>query len=162
MTANSTLDLFLKPGHLIRRAQQIAVAIFMEECSRFDITPVQYAALAAIADNPGVDATRLSHLVALDRSTIGSVLERLEAKDLVLRSASADDRRVKRLRLSESGRRLLRKLETAVERTQQRIVEPLSADERNLFLQLLTRLVESNNELSRAPARPGREAIPDS
>src|SRR5712692_205584 len=33
------------PGHLIRRSQQIAVAIFMEETKAFDLTPVQYATL---------------------------------------------------------------------------------------------------------------------
>jgi len=49
-------DLYSKPGHLIRRAQQIAVAIFMEECANFDLTPVQYAALVAIRENPGTDA----------------------------------------------------------------------------------------------------------
>ncbi len=148
----------LKPGHLIRRAQQIAVAIFMEECAGFDLTPVQYATLAAIAAHPGLDATRLSYLVALDRSTIGSVLERLEAKALVERTPSADDRRVKRLRIRPAGRKLLRDVDEAVERAQQRIVAPLDREERNTFLRLLARLVESNNELSRAPARPSAES----
>ncbi len=81
-------DLHAMPGHLIRRAQQIAVAIFMEECAEFDLTPVQYAALAAIRENPGTDATRLSALIAFDRSTLGSVLERLEARKLVTRYSS--------------------------------------------------------------------------
>ncbi|HEY0878082.1 MAG TPA: MarR family transcriptional regulator [Zeimonas sp.] len=148
----------LKPGHLIRRAQQIAVAIFMEECAAFDLTPVQYAALSAIAANGDLDATRLSYLVALDRSTIGSVLERLEAKALVERTPSAEDRRIKRLRIRPAGRRLLDEVEAAVERAQQRIVAPLSDDERRIFLRLLARLVECNNELSRAPARPGPES----
>lgn len=147
----------LKPGHLIRRAQQIAVAIFMEECAGFDLTPVQYAALAAIDANPDLDATRLSYLVALDRSTIGSVLERLEAKALVERTPSADDRRVKRLRIRPAGRRLLAEVEESVERAQQRIVAPLDGDERRTFLRLLARLVECNNELSRAPARADGE-----
>jgi len=145
-------QLNLKPGHLIRRAQQIAVAVFMDECGRFDVTPVQYAALTAIAVQPDIDATRLSQLIALDRSTTGSVLERLEAKALVLRSASPEDRRIKLLRLSDSGHALLREVEAAVERAQQRIVAPLRPDERRTFLRLLARLVESNNALSRAPA----------
>ncbi len=141
-----------KPGHLIRRAQQIAVAIFMEECAAFDLTPVQYAALTAIGVQPDLDATRLSQLIALDRSTTGSVLERLEAKALVRRSPDAGDRRVKRLRLSEAGRALLRAVDAAVERAQQRIVAPLRPEERRTFIRLLTQLVESNNALSRAPA----------
>ena len=145
-------QLNLKPGHLIRRAQQIAVAVFMDECGRFDVTPVQYAALTAIGVQPDIDATRLSQLIALDRSTTGSVLERLEAKALVQRNASPEDRRIKLLRLSDSGRALLREVEAAVERAQQRIVAPLQPDERKTFLRLLARLVESNNALSRAPA----------
>jgi len=147
----SLAQLNLKPGHLIRRAQQIAVAVFMEECGRFDITPVQYAALTAIDHQPDIDATRLSQLIALDRSTTGSVLERLEAKSLVVRSPSPGDRRVKLLRLSDGGRALLRKVDAAVERAQSRIVAPLRPEERKTFMRLLTQLVESNNALSRAP-----------
>lgn len=145
-------QLRLKPGHLIRRAQQIAVAVFMEECGRFDITPLQYAALTAIGQQPDIDATRLAQLIALDRSNIGSVLERLEAKSLLLRSASAEDRRIKLLRLSSSGRALLRKVDLAVEHAQDRILAPLKPGERKTFMRLLTLLVESNNALSRAPA----------
>jgi DNA-binding MarR family transcriptional regulator len=141
-----------KPGHLIRRAQQIAVAVFMEECAQFDLTPVQYAALAAIHLQPGIDATRLSQLIALDRSTTGSVLERLEAKELVLRSASPEDRRIKLLRLSAAGLALLEEVEAAVERAQLRIVAPLAPAQRKTFMRLLAQLVESNNALSRAPA----------
>ena len=153
-------QLRLKPGHLIRRAQQIAVAVFMEECGRFDITPLQYAALTAIGQQPDIDATRLAQLIALDRSNIGSVLERLEAKSLLLRSASAEDRRIKLLRLSSSGRALLRKVDLAVEHAQDRILAPLKPGERKTFMRLLTLLVESNNALSRAPA--GLVGRPDS
>ncbi len=74
------------PGHLIRRAHQISTAQFAEECAGFDLTSVQYAALVAIKANPDVDATRLSALIAFDRSTIGGVLERLEAKGFVSHS----------------------------------------------------------------------------
>src|SRR5882762_4875440 len=84
-------DVYQKPGHLIRRAQQIAVSIFLEECAPLDITPVQYAALVTVRENPGIDATRLSALVAFDRSTLGNVLERLESKGLIVRIGSTED-----------------------------------------------------------------------
>jgi DNA-binding MarR family transcriptional regulator len=77
-----------KPGHLIRRLQQIAVAIFMNETKAFDITPVQYAALLAIDLYPGVDQTALVNIIAFDRSTIGDVVERLIAKGLARRARS--------------------------------------------------------------------------
>src|ERR1700742_3589593 len=85
-----TMDaVYTAPGYLFRRMQQIAVAIFVEECKAFDLTPVQYAALIAIHTHPGIDATRLSAVIAFDRSTLGNVIERLEAKKVIERKASA-------------------------------------------------------------------------
>ncbi len=93
-----TMDaVYTAPGYLFRRMQQIAVALFVEECKAFDLTPVQYAALVAIHTHPGIDATRLSAVIAFDRSTLGSVIERLEAKKLIDRKPSGEDKRVKLL-----------------------------------------------------------------
>src|SRR5882762_1042564 len=81
-----TMDaVYAAPGYLFRRMQQIAVAIFVEECRAFDLTPVQYASLVAISTHPGIDATRLSAVIAFDRSTLGNVIERLGAKKFIVR-----------------------------------------------------------------------------
>src|SRR6202007_3004105 len=89
-----TMDaVYTAPGYLFRRMQQIAVALFVEECKAFDLTPVQYASLVAIHTHPGIDATRLSAVIAFDRSTLGSVIERLEAKDYIERKAAREDKR---------------------------------------------------------------------
>jgi DNA-binding MarR family transcriptional regulator len=146
-------DVYTRPGHLIRRAQQIAVAIFMEETASLDVTPVQYAALVAIREHPGIDATRLSALVAFDRSTLGSVLERLEAKALIARTGSPGDKRVKRLALTPAGARLLQEVEPAIARAQERILAPLAPEDRRRFMDLLGQLVELNNGASRVPLR---------
>src|SRR6201999_634891 len=92
---------------LFRRMQQIAVAIFVEECQVFDLTPVQYAALIAIHTHPGIDATRLSAVIAFARSTLGNVIERLQAKRLIERKPSGEDKRIKLLYLTKSGAGLL-------------------------------------------------------
>lgn len=146
-------DLQTQPGHLIRRAQQIAVAIFIEECAAFDLTPVQYAAMVAIQENEGIDATRLSAQIAFDRSTLGNVLERLEARGLIERFASADDKRIKLLKLTAQGRIVTRRAEAAVRRTQDRILAPLAPKDRRVLLELLAQLVELNNDASRVPQR---------
>lgn len=146
-------DLHAMPGHLIRRAQQIAVAIFIEECAAFDLTPVQYATLVAIREHEGIDATRLSATVALDRSTLGNVLERLETRGLVLRSASADDKRVKLLKVSPAGRALVKRAQASALRAQERILAPLQPKDRQTLMNLLSQLVELNNDASRAPQR---------
>ena len=144
-------NLYRKPGHLIRRLQQIAVALFMLEAERFDLTPIQYASLAAIREVPDVDAARLSTLVALDRATLAKVLQRLEAKGWIVRAGSKADRRIKLLRVTVQGRAVLAAAEPAVRRCQRRILAPLAAGERDTFMRMLDRLVASNNEFSRAP-----------
>jgi DNA-binding MarR family transcriptional regulator len=146
-------DIYHMPGHLIRRAQQIAVSLFLEECAPVDLTPVQFAALVTVRDNPGIDATRLSALVAFDRSTLGNVLERLETRGFVERYASPEDKRVKLLRLTPQGRSVTRSAEEGVRRTQERILAPLDATKRRVLLDLLAQLVEVNNDASRVPQR---------
>jgi DNA-binding MarR family transcriptional regulator len=146
-------DVYTKPGHLFRRMQQIAVAIFMEECQAFDITPVQYAALVAIRAYPGIDATRLSAVIAFDRSTLGSVIERLEAKGFVSRKAAAYDKRVKLLYLTKAGARALRDIMPSIDRAQSRMLEPLSGPDRAQLMGLMRRLVHLNNAASRVPLR---------
>jgi hypothetical protein len=66
------------PGHLIRRLHQISFALFLEQAKAFGVTPVQYAALVAINDHPGIDQTTLCNIIAFDRTTIGGVVGRLQ------------------------------------------------------------------------------------
>ncbi|MCK1716374.1 MarR family transcriptional regulator [Bradyrhizobium sp. 141] len=149
-----TIDaVYAAPGYLFRRMQQIAVSIFMEECKAFDLTPVQYAALIAIHTHPGIDATRLSAVIAFDRSTLGSVIERLQAKDYIERKPAPEDKRIKLLYLTKSGAAILREIIPAVERAQARILEPLKPTERKTLMGLLVQLVDLNNEASRVPLR---------
>src|SRR5690242_11695178 len=68
------------PGHLIRRAHQLAVAVFMEETAEFGVTPVQFAILNVLIEDPGEDQVTLAGKVAFDAATFGSVIGRLEAK----------------------------------------------------------------------------------
>ncbi|OKO88764.1 transcriptional regulator [Bradyrhizobium sp. NAS80.1] len=149
-----TMDaVYAAPGYLFRRMQQIAVSIFMEECKAFDLTPVQYAALIAIHTHPGIDATRLSAVIAFDRSTLGSVIERLQVKDYIERKPAPEDKRIKLLYLTKSGAAILREIIPVVERAQARMLEPLKPADRKVLMGLLVQLVDLNNEASRVPLR---------
>jgi DNA-binding MarR family transcriptional regulator len=140
------------PGHYIRRMQQIAVAIFLEETQEFGITPVQYAALNAVRREPGVDQRRLASRIGFDTSTIGSVIDRLEARGWMLRSANPDDRRVRLLSLTPEGEELLRQVDPGMRRAQRRMLAPLPPEQSEQFMAMLRTLVNANNVLSRAPS----------
>lgn len=143
-----------RPGHLIRRLQQISFALFMDQTRKFEITPVQYSAIFAINNHPGIDQTALCNIIAFDRSTIGDVVTRLEKKKLIKRVNGPVDRRTKSLYITQSGRRLLRDIAPAVASTQRLILAPLKPGERDVFMRMLKALVQLNNEHSRAPLRP--------
>jgi DNA-binding MarR family transcriptional regulator len=149
-----TMDaVYTAPGYLFRRMQQIAVSIFVEECRAFDLTPVQFAALVAIHTHPGIDATRLSAVIAFDRSTLGNVIERLETKGYIERKPSREDKRIKLLYLTRGGAALLRDIMPAVDQAQARMLQPLKPADRKTLMALLTQLVDLNNEASRVPLR---------
>lgn len=146
------------PGHLVRRLQQVHVALFSEECASHGLTSVQFAALVAIGEKPGIDATRLSAIIAFDRSTIGDVLERLEIRGWIARTSREADRRVKLLHLSPAGRGVLDAVRPAVARVQERLLLPLASEDRARFLDLLAQLVDLHREAPEVPAQTfGRE-----
>ncbi len=147
----SLADIHAAPGHLIRRSQQIAVAIFHDELAGFGITPVQYASLVAIQDNPGIDQRTLVKLVAIDRSTVGGLLRRLEDRGLIRRASPTHNQRIKQLSITAKGQTTLAASGAAVQAAQARILAPLEPAERGEFLRLISKLVQVNNEFSRAP-----------
>ena len=144
-------ELNAMPGHLIRRVNQISASIFAEECAASGLTSVQFAALTAMRENPGVDATRLSSLIAFDRSTLGDVLERLEVKGFILRSPSPHDKRIKLLHLSSQGSKVLKDVEPDVLRVQQRLLAPLDPRDRIEMMRMLTQLIQLHEHVPPLP-----------
>jgi len=133
------------PGHLIRRAHQRSVAIFMEETSDFDITPVQFAILNALIDQPGEDQITLAGRVAFDAATSGSVIGRLEAKGWIRREPDADDKRRKLLWVTSQGEQAVQQMKRAVRKVQARIVDRLDAQEHQQLIALLRKLVADSD-----------------
>ena len=136
---------------MVRRMQQVAVALFAEELAGLDLTPVQYAALVALDERPGLDQATLAALIGYDRATIGGVIDRLEVRGWMVRRVSPQDRRARQLFVTPAGETLLQAVHASVLRTQERILSPLSAAEQQEFLRMLKVLVTANNDASRAP-----------
>ena len=143
------------PGHLARRFQQIAVAVFLAEVEEagYDLTPVQYVALTAVSANPRLDQVTLAGLIAFDRTTITGVVDRLVQKGLMARHESSRDRRARELKITEAGRRVLRGITPAVEAAQRTMVRGLTEKEAKELVRLLQKAIAAGNDLSRAPLR---------
>jgi DNA-binding MarR family transcriptional regulator len=148
-------DVNTMPGHLIRRYHQASVAIFHAEVAKlgYDLTPVQYAALAKIEAYPGIDQVTLAGLIAYDRTTMGGVVDRLVQKGLLAREVSPTDRRARVLKLTDQGSAILPILVPGVEKAQELILSGLDNKEKALFTELLQKATTGVNQLSRAPLK---------
>lgn len=142
-----------RPGFLIRRLQQIQVAAFLSECAEVDITPVQWGILTIVSENPGVGQIEISEELGLDRSNVANVVDRLANRGLLRQKFSPKDRRKKDITLTRAGEKIIGQVEAGALRAQRKILSPLSDSEREIFVDLLTRLVKENNHLGRALLR---------
>ena len=143
------------PGHHIRRLQQIAVGIFMDETSDVNVTPVQFALLFAASKETGLDQRTLAGRIGLDTSTIGAVVDRLESRGLIERKVSPDDKRVRLLSVTPAGKKLLQWVMPGMLRAQDRMLAPLSKADRTKFMAMIKTIVEENNVWSRAAKDAG-------
>jgi DNA-binding MarR family transcriptional regulator len=132
-----------QPGHLIRRAHQIAVSTFYDTLGR-DVTPIQYAVMRVLQDKPGIDQVTLAVEAALDTSTTADIAVRLEGKGWITRDLLARGQRS--LSLTPNGEAILRTLVPGMQRMQQALFRSLDAREQAEFMRLLRKFVDADSQ----------------
>ena len=151
--AKKTKVVWTRPGFLVRRLHQIHMAIFLNECAAEQVTPIQWGILTIVKSRPGVGQVELAEELGLDRSNVANVVDRLTRRGVLKQTVSKLDRRKRSISITPKGLKLLAQLEPKAERAQARLLDVLGPRERTQFMALLSRLVEQNNEFSRAPIR---------
>jgi len=131
-------------GHLIRRLNQVSTQVFSKHMQviGLDLTPVQFAAMDAVSNHPGIDQAGVAAKIAYDRATIGGVIDRLEQKGFVVRTVSKRDRRAREVRLTVEGQEVLNRIFPLVESFQDEILPGLAPDEKANFLELAQKAVD--------------------
>ena len=140
-----TWPLGQRPGFLIRRLHQIHVALFQEKCAQFEITPLQYSLLSALAVRGTADQTTLAVDVSLDRTTTTGALKRLQARRFIERAVHRDDRRARVCRLTQAGGALLAKMESAAREAHRDTLASLSKSEQKRFVSLMQQIVAASS-----------------
>lgn len=144
------VELYDEPGHLIRRAQQIAVSKFHEVHGRH-VTPIQYAILRALDETPGIDQVTLAQIIALDTSTTADIATRLETKGWILREVMP--RRQRRLSLTPAGEEVLLELKPGVGIHYREMMGSLEPVEQKELMRLLRKFVHLNDQQSKSAVR---------
>jgi DNA-binding MarR family transcriptional regulator len=141
------------PGFLIRRCNQILLALFLEQAEPYNVTVQQLATLQAVGEFPGFDQGRIAETIGIDRSTIGPIVGRLVERRLLKASPGKTDRRTKVLTITPAGRAIVAQLLTKLAPVRTRFLSPLPPAERVQFIDMLERLTVAHNDVSRAPQR---------
>ncbi len=148
MTSKSRLaDMYHRPGFLLKRCHQVAMAIFLEEGRPFNITQSQYGCLRALQAHPGVDQIALGRLVGLDRSTSAMVIRTLSDRGLIRRVVDRRDRRRMRLEVTAPGERLLADIAPAAARAHERVLAGVPRASRAAFLDMLESFLAGHDAL---------------
>jgi DNA-binding MarR family transcriptional regulator len=135
-----------RPGFLIRRLHQIHVALFQKKCAAFEITPLQYSLLSALAARGTADQTTLAADVALDRTTTTGALKRLQSRHFVERAVDRSDRRAQVCRLTRTGASLLRRMEASARAAHRETVADLGKADQQRFVAMMRRMVAARSE----------------
>lgn len=148
---NTSWPLEQRPGYLIRRLHQIHVALFQERCAAFEITPLQYSLLTALAKRGTADQTTLAADIALDRTTTTGALKRLQSRRFVDRSTARHDRRSQLCQLTKAGNALLKKMEKPARTAHLDTIADLSKADQKRFVAMMQKIVSTRHSGTAAP-----------
>jgi DNA-binding MarR family transcriptional regulator len=139
---------------LARRFHQICLTVSADSIATADLTPLQFAVLAYLNKKdgqPGIDQNSLAGGLGVERSHVSLLVEELGSRDLVERLVNGADRRARILRLTPKGEKIFDRLRGKNAAANQRVLDPLTAQERELLFDMLIRIIARNTSY----ARPG-------
>ncbi len=128
-------------GHLLKRVRSMLSTAVEREIADSDVTYDQWGVLLAIQTGRGDTAAGLARVMDCDTGSMTRMLDRLEAKDLIVRTRSTDDRRRVQLELTPNGKRLAERLVAAIVKVLNRHLQGFSIDELELFKGFLRRML---------------------
>jgi len=127
-------------GYLIRRAHQRASSIFDTVMADFDVTPVQFAALAKLHDLGPTSQNLLGRMVGIDPATMFGVAGRLAKRGFVHATPDPADARLVLLDLTSEGRAIVEAMKGLGTEVTARTLEPLTPDEAVELRRLLAKI----------------------
>lgn len=125
------------PAFLIRRAHQIATAVFQRACDELDLTPTQYSLLYVLRHRSPVSQNELGRCACLDRATTSFVVRLLRERGLIAATVDERDKRKTLLSLTGDGRLLLARAEQLSTKASRELLSVFDEVQAQTFVGLL-------------------------
>jgi DNA-binding MarR family transcriptional regulator len=137
----------------ILSSQRVILRAMAASAAKDDLTLQQFSVLRVLAHVGPVPMSRLSKELRVTPPNITGVVDRLERKELVKRTSSAEDRRRKEIQLTAKGESLCEKVRRGYSESLQESLDALTPEEQDILAKLL-------RKLRREVVRREGEAVP--
>jgi DNA-binding MarR family transcriptional regulator len=138
--------------HMLHRASQAADELFASETSGAELTPRQFAVLAALEVLESGSQTQIVEATGIDRSTLADIVKRLVKRGLLNRRRSRSDARAYVVRLTPEGREVLLATKPAARRVEERLLQQLPDLRRDDLLAALEAIIGGLSSASASKA----------
>jgi DNA-binding MarR family transcriptional regulator len=145
-------------SHLLKRAVQFSVQLYMNETGKSGLTHRQFTVLAAADAHEGKSQTELVRITGIDRSTLADLVARLMAQGYLQRRRTKDDARTNAIRLTPVGKKMLKAAQSGAEEVDKMMLSLFPVAERKVLVESLGLLAAEMDKLDakepeRAPVR---------
>lgn len=136
-------------GYLISRMGMLAQKRFAERLESLALTTRMWGALNVLDAEGAMTQQSLGRCVGIDPSSMVATIDELETMRLVERRRHPNDRRAHALHVTAKGKRTLARGRELAATSQEELLAPLTAEEREQLHGLLLRLAEAAGGLAR-------------
>lgn len=139
--------IFKSYGFITGKVEQLFEMAFSKELAPYDINVKQYGVLIKIDENPNSSQKEIAEELKIDRTTMVSFVDHLEALKYLTRIKNPEDRRSYCLTITEKGKQILEDCWDALEQSEGKIISPLSDQEALFLKELLIKIFKNQEEL---------------
>lgn len=145
-------------SHLLKRAVQYSIHLYMNEAGKSGLTHRQFTVLMAADAHDGRSQTELVQMTGIDRSTLADLVARLMAQGYLQRKRSKEDARTNSIRLTPIGKKMLKQAQAGAEEVDRQMLAALPAADRKTLIESLTALAAEMDKVEEAePEAVGRK-----
>lgn len=140
-TFSSDLRYLMAVSHIVLANNQVT-SRFIEK--NYDMPVNAWSTLYAVTHFPGILAKEVPVLFPRPQNSISRAIKLLEDRYLIKREVDKNDTRAKQLFPTDEGTALLAEIEKKVVRRQEEMFGALTDSERNTFLSLCRKIIDSD------------------
>ena len=129
-------------GFHIRLAHGAVYRHFTETFADMELTQKQVSVLWLVDDHPDIAQTDLAQRMRMDRATTMAIVNRLQARDYLVRGKSQSDGRKQTLNLTDAGRRALAVAKDAIRQHEEWLKARFTDREVETLIEMLSRIHE--------------------